>query len=92
MSATTVFMYAWGMLRDRAVRMAAAPKKAENITISARLRRLDPVLLLAALALIGIGILAVYVADTDYQRYYAVNQAIGLVAGLVLATPLALVN
>ncbi len=64
--------------------MAAAPKKAENITISARLRRIDPVLLLAALALSGIGILAVYVADTDYQQYYAVNQAMGLVAGLVL--------
>ncbi len=57
-----------------------------------RWRSLDPVLLLAALALSGIGILAVYVADTDYQQYYAVNQAMGLVAGLVVATPLALVN
>jgi rod shape determining protein RodA len=80
------------MLRDRAVRMAAAPKKAENITISARMRRLDFVLLLAALALSGIGILAVYVADTDSQQYYAVNQAMGLIAGLVVATPLALLN
>ena len=72
--------------------MAGTTKKADNTTISARLRRFDPVLLLAALALSGVGLLAVYVADTDYRNFYASNQAMGLAAGLVLATPLALVN
>ena len=72
--------------------MAGTTKKADNTTISARLRRLDPVLVLAALALSGVGLLAVYIADTDYRNFYASNQAMGLAAGLVLATPLALVN
>ena len=72
--------------------VARVGRKANSIRISERLRRLDPVLLLVALALGGTGILAVYMADTDYRQFYAANQALGLAAGLVLATPLALLN
>ena len=72
--------------------VARVGRKADSIRVSERLRRLDPVLLLVSLALGGIGILAVYMADTDYRQFYALNQALGLAAGVVLATPLALLN
>lgn len=72
--------------------VARVGRKAQGVRVSDRLRRLDPVLLLVALALGGTGILAVYMADTDYRQFYALNQAMGLVAGLALATPLALFN
>lgn len=72
--------------------VARVGRKAQGVRVSDRLRRLDPVLLLVALALGGTGILAVYMADTDYRQFYALNQAMGLVAGLALATSLALFN
>jgi rod shape determining protein RodA len=55
-------------------------------------RSLDPVLLLVSLTLSAFGILAVYVAGTDAQQAYAVNQALGFGFGVALAIPLALVD
>jgi rod shape determining protein RodA len=49
-------------------------------------------LFLIAVALGGIGVLAIYAAEADYRQLYAVNQALGLVAGLVGAIVLALVD
>ena len=46
----------------------------------------------AAVALGGIGVLAIYAAEADYRQLYAVNQALGLVAGLVGAVVLALLD
>jgi rod shape determining protein RodA len=62
------------------------------VGIGRRLLRSDPVLVLAALALGGIGILAVYTAEADYRQGYAVNQALGLLAGLTGAVVLALLD
>ena len=55
-------------------------------------RSMDFMLLLVSLALSGFGILAVYVAGTDPGEAYASNQAIGFVAGLVAAVPLAIID
>ena len=41
---------------------------------------------------VAIGVLAIYAAEADYRQLYAVNQAIGLVAGLVGAVVLALLD
>ena len=81
----------------RAVRTSpAAPasrgKNQEKVSIAHRLRRSDVLLFLIAVALGGIGVLAIYAAEADYRQLYAVNQALGLVAGLVGAIVLALVD
>jgi rod shape determining protein RodA len=77
----------------RLVSTARTRTKGDSMSVAARLRRLDPVLLLVALALGGFGVLAVYAADTDYLRYYyATNQAVGLAAGVALATALSLLD
>lgn len=55
-----------------------------------RLLHGDPVLLLAALALGGIGVLAVHAAEADYRQYYALNQAVGLAVGAAGAVAVAL--
>jgi rod shape determining protein RodA len=55
-------------------------------------RSIDFPLVLVALALVAFGILAVYVASTDAQESYATNQAIGFVAGLIGAIPLAIID
>ncbi|TCJ17330.1 rod shape-determining protein RodA [Rubrobacter taiwanensis] len=57
-----------------------------------RFRGLDPVLIAAALALTGFGIFAVYTSGVENGPYYATNQAAGLVAGVALAVPLALMD
>lgn len=57
-----------------------------------RLRALDPVLLLAALALSAFGIFAVYIAGTDDRQAYAFNQALGFVVGVAGAVPLAFID
>jgi rod shape determining protein RodA len=49
-------------------------------------------LLLVSIALSAAGIFAVYVAGTEDRQYYATNQAIGFVVGLVGAIPLALLD
>src|SRR5215216_1405770 len=67
-------------------------KKQEKASIAHRLRRSDLVLFLTAIALGGIGVLAIYAAEADYRQLYAVNQALGLVAGLVGAVVLALLD
>jgi rod shape determining protein RodA len=74
------------------VSVARTGTKAESVSVAYRLRRLDPVLFLATLALGGFGVLAVYAADTDYRQFYAVNQAMGLAAGVTLAVPLSLLD
>ncbi len=57
-----------------------------------RLGSVDPVLLLVSLALSAFGIFAVYVAGTEARAVFAINQAIGFFAGLVVAVPLALLD
>src|ERR671916_3498088 len=87
-------MYLWAM---RAARTSPAVpvsrgKKQEKVSIAHRLRRSDAILFLTAVALGGIGVLAIYAAEADYRQLYAVNQALGLVAGLVGAVALALLD
>jgi rod shape determining protein RodA len=67
-------------------------KNQEKVSIAHRLRRSDVLLFLIAVALGGIGVLAIYAAEADYRQLYAVNQALGLVAGLVGAIVLALLD
>jgi rod shape determining protein RodA len=55
-------------------------------------RSLDPVLLLVSLTLSAFGILAVYVAGSEAQQAYAMNQALGFVFGVTGAIPLALID
>src|SRR5215204_1495962 len=67
-------------------------KKQEKISIAHRLRRSDFLLFLSALALGGIGVLAIYAAEADYRQLYAINQAVGLSVGFVGAVVLALLD
>src|SRR5215207_8034865 len=81
----------------RAVRTSPAVpvsrgKKQEKVSIAHRLRCSDVLLFLTAVALGGVGVLAIYAAEADYRQLYAVNQALGLVAGLVGAVALALLD
>lgn len=81
----------------RAVRTSPAAvvsrgKKPEKVSITHRLRSCDPVLFLAALALGGVGVLAIYVAEADLRQLYAVNQAMGLLVGCAGAVVLALLD
>jgi rod shape determining protein RodA len=81
----------------RAVRTSPAVpvsrgKNQDKVSIAHRLRRSDVLLFLIAVALGGIGVLAIYAAEADYRQLYAVNQALGLVAGLVGAIVLALLD
>jgi rod shape determining protein RodA len=81
----------------RAVRTSPAVpvsrgKNQEKVSIAHRLRRCDVLLFLIAVALGGIGVLAIYAAEADYRQLYAINQALGLVAGLVGAIVLALLD
>ncbi len=80
------------VVRSGSVDLASAGRKPEKVDIQHRLGRLDPVLFLAALALGGIGVLAVYQAEADYRQFYAVNQALGLLAGVAGAVVLALLD
>jgi rod shape determining protein RodA len=87
-------LYLWVM---RAVRTSPAVpvsrgKNQEKVSIAHRLRRSDVLLFLIAVALGGIGVLAIYAAEADYRQLYAVNQALGLVAGLVGAIVLAVLD
>ena len=81
----------------RAVRTSPAAvvsrgKKPEKVSITHRLRSCDFVLFLAALALGGVGVLAIYVAEADLRQLYAVNQGMGLVVGCAGAVVLALLD
>lgn len=81
----------------RAVRTSPAAvvsrgKKPEKVSITHRLRSCDIVLFLAALALGGVGVLAIYVAEADLRQLYAVNQAMGLLVGCAGAVVLALLD
>src|SRR5215211_6998385 len=67
-------------------------KKQEKVGMAHRLLRSDVLLFLTAVALGGIGVFAIYAAEADYRQLYAVNQALGLVAGLVGAVVLALLD
>jgi rod shape determining protein RodA len=77
------------LIRNDLVRQQTKKKRRENLS---RWRSLDPMLLLASLALSIFGICAVYVAGTDARQFYAVNQGIGFVVGLAGAIPLALID
>ncbi len=63
-----------------------------EVNLSERLRALDPILLLASLALTGFGIFAVYIAGSEGGASFALNQTLGLVVGLLGAVPLALID
>ncbi|CAN5891469.1 rod shape-determining protein RodA [soil metagenome] len=66
--------------------------KAARPSVTGQLAGLDPMLLLTAVALTAFGILAVYVAGTEQQQYYAMNQSLGVVVGLAGAIPLAIID
>jgi rod shape determining protein RodA len=66
--------------------------KAAQAATRGKWRSLDPVLLLASLALSAFGILAVYVAGDTARQTYAANQAFGFFVGLAGAIPLALID
>ena len=75
--------------------MTLTRKEAKTTTRAANLpkwRSLDPVLLLVSLTLSAFGILAVYVAGSEAQQAYAMNQALGFVLGVTGAIPLALID
>ncbi len=73
--------------------MELSRSKVDNeVGLSERLRALDPILLLASLALTGFGIFAVYIAGSEGGASFALNQALGLVVGLLGAVPLALID
>ncbi len=63
-----------------------------EVNLSERLRAMDPILLLASLALTGFGIFAVYIAGSEGGASFALNQTLGLVVGLLGAVPLALID
>jgi len=67
-------------------------KKQEKASIAQRLRRADFLLFLSALALGGIGVLAIYAAEADYRQLYAINQGLGFAVGFVGAVVLALLD
>ncbi len=77
------------LIRNDLVRQQTKKKRRDNLP---RWRSLDPMLLLASLALSVFGICAVYVAGTDARETYAINQGIGFVVGLTGAIPLALID
>ncbi len=77
------------VIRNDLVRKENKKERKKNLS---KWRSLDPLLLLASLALSAFGICAVYVAGTDAPETYAANQAIGFVVGLVGAIPLALID
>jgi len=77
------------LIRNDLVRQQTKKKRRENLS---RWRSLDPMLLLASLALSVFGICAVYVAANDAPEAYAINQGIGFVVGLAGAIPLALID
>src|ERR687897_1847659 len=79
-------------VRTRPAVPVSRGKKPDKVSIAHLLRRSDVLLFLAAVALGGIGVLAIYAAEADYRQLYAVNQALGLVAGLVGAVVLALLD
>ena len=77
------------VIRNGLVRQLPKQARRENLS---RLRLLDPMLLLASLALSVFGICAVYVAVTDARQAYAIDQGIGFVVGLAGAIPLTLID
>ncbi|CAN5823427.1 rod shape-determining protein RodA [soil metagenome] len=86
--------YLWGVqsVRTTSAGPVVRNKKQEKVSIPQRLRRADMLLFLAALALGGIGVLAIYAAEADSRQLYAVNQAMGLTVGFVGAVVLALLD
>jgi rod shape determining protein RodA len=89
-----VIRYLWVVqsVRTTSTGPVVRSKKQEKISIAHRLRRSDFLLFLSALALGGIGVLAIYAAEADYRQLYAINQAVGLSVGFVGAVVLALLD
>src|SRR5918998_1700932 len=77
------------VIRNGLVRQLPKQARRENLS---SWRLLDPMLLLASVALSVFGICAVYVAGTDARETYAMNQGLGFVVGLAGAIPLALID
>ena len=77
------------LIRNDLVRQQTKKTRRENLP---RWRLLDPMLLMASLALSIFGICAVYVAGTDAREAYAMNQGFGFAVGLTGAIPLALID
>lgn len=63
---------------------------AADASIFARLRMIDPVLLVATLGLCGFGVLAVALAGAEDRQYYVSNQIVGLIVGGLVAVALTL--
>ncbi len=61
-----------------------------DASIFARLRMIDPVLLVATLGLCGFGVLAVAVAEAEDWQFYVSNQVVGLIVGGLTAAALTL--
>ncbi len=61
-----------------------------DASIFARLRMIDPVLLVATLGLCGFGVLAVAVAGAEDRQFYVSNQVVGLIVGGLTAAALTL--
>ncbi|PLS85627.1 MAG: hypothetical protein CYG60_11600, partial [Actinobacteria bacterium] len=59
-----------------------------DASIFARLRMIDPVLLVATLGLCGFGVLAVAVAGAEDRQFYVSNQVVGLIVGGLTAAAL----
>ncbi|AHY46818.1 rod shape-determining protein RodA [Rubrobacter radiotolerans] len=57
-----------------------------------RWRHFDPVLLVATLGLCAFGILGAYVAGSDDSQTYVADQMLGLIVGVAVGVPLALVD
>lgn len=77
------------IIRNDLVNQQTKKEHGKNLS---RWRSLDPMLLLASLALSVCGICAVYVAAHDAPEVYAMTQAIGFVVGLAGAIPLAVID
>ena len=63
---------------------------ATDASVFARLRMIDPVLLVATLGLCGFGVLAVALAGVEDRQYYVSNQIVGLIVGGLSAIALTL--
>ena len=63
---------------------------ATDASAFARLRMIDPVLLVATLGLCGFGVLAVALAGVEDRQYYVSNQIVGLIVGGLFAIALTL--
>jgi rod shape determining protein RodA len=89
---TILYLWVVQSVRTTSAGPVVRNKKQEKPSIAQRLRRADFLLFLSALALGGIGVLAIYAAEADYRQFYAINPGVGLSVGFVGAVVLALLD